>query len=590
MDKNTYLYRWETVAKTIPDIPVICYGDQTLTWRQWDKRANQLARALLDLGVKREEKVGIMQYNSTQYMEAIFGIFKIAACPVNVNYRYYENELHYIIDNSDAVALILNEDFVDRIQKIKHRLKKVRHYIVVGDAYPADMLEYEQLVSEYPNTKPDLAWPEISNDDTFFVYTGGTTGIPKGVIWRQEDGVLGMIGVLVKGLADNTKRFADAPILLFDSKLWTNRFNQWVLRRNIVEKTTYPLLSTLFNHPELISSFVKGRLKAIISSPLMHGTALVGGFTFPMLGATDIFLTGKRFDARELWETVERIGKTATRKEVLLILIVGDAFAVPMVEELGRRHYDTSAVNLVFSSGTLWSPEVKRKMLEYMPQMIIQDVLGATEGLTTGYATTSTDKDIPKATFRIQEKGPVPVKVINGETGKDVRPGSGEIGVMAIGGHIPMGYWKDPEKTGNVFRTIDGKRYNMFGDMATVDENGFVQLIGRGSECINTGGEKVYPEEVEEIIVGHPKVEDAGVVGTPHDRWGEAVTAVVVLREGESVSEEEIIAFCQGKIADYKKPKRVVFVPSLDRMPSGKKEYKLLRQRALEALDLKHGI
>jgi fatty-acyl-CoA synthase len=351
-----------------------------------------------------------------------------------------------------------------------------------------------------------------------------------------------------------------------------------------VEKSSYQLLSALFNRPRLVSRIIKGRFKGVLCSPMIHGTALVGALVVTMLGGSVVLLTGKSFDAAELWETVERMGREAAGTEVMAMMIVGDAFAVPMVEELERKQYDTSALNLIFSSGVLWSPEMKKKLLEYIPQVILQDVLGATEGLTSGYATTSTHKEIPRATFKVKHKGPFPVKVMNEETGADVEPGSGEVGILAIGGHIPVGYWKDPEKTAKVFRTIGGRRYNVYGDMCTVDNEGFVHLIGRGSECINTGGEKVYPEEVEETIHDHPKVEDVAVIGTQHPRWGEAVTAVVVLKKGEAVTQEEIIDFCKGKIADYKKPKRVVFLPSLDRQPSGKKEYKLIKKKAGEAL------
>lgn len=584
MDKNTYAYRWDSAARTIPEEPVIYYGDKTFTWRLFQQRSNRLAHALLELGMRRQDKVGIMQFNSNQYMEALYASLMTALVPVNVNYRYYQDELHYIIDNSDAAVLIFNEDFVDRIASIRDRLDKVKAFIVIGEGEYPDMYRYEDLIASHPGSKPALPWAEPTGDDLVFVYTGGTTGLPKAVMWRQEDGVLGMVGILIKGVSDNNKRLADAPTLVSDSRLWTNGFNRWLLRRDIVEKTSYQLLSALFNRPRLISYLIRGRLKIILCCPMIHGTALVGAMVGTMIGGSLVFLTGKSFDARELWQVVDRMGREAARTEVVGLMIVGDAFAVPMVEELERGDYDTSALNLIFSSGVLWSPEMKRKLLEHIPQVILQDVLGATEGLSTGYATTSSHREIPRATFKVRDGGPFPVRVINEETGEDVVPGSGEIGVMAVGGHVPVGYWKDPERTARVFKNIGGRRYNVFGDMCTVDAEGFVHLLGRGSECINTGGEKVYPEEVEETILDHPKVEDVGVVGTPHRRWGEAVTAVVVLRKGESATEEEIIDFCRGKIADYKKPKRVLFLSSLDRQPSGKKEYKLIREKAEEAL------
>lgn len=582
MDRNTFAYRWERIAESIGDEPVIRQGRRTLTWRQWNERSDRLARALLALGVARQDKVAVMEYNSCEYMETLFAAFKIAAGPVNVNYRYYSDELVYVIDNSDASVLVLNAEFAERVERIKDRLTGVRHFIVIGGGAPAGMLDYEELVSSQDGGPVELPWAGPSNDDILFLYTGGTTGLPKGVMWRQEDSVLGMIDVLVQGISDNTKRLADAPVLVTGSRLWDNRFNRWLLRRDLVERTSAGLLRALFNRPGLAAWLVRGRLKCVVCAPLMHGTAVVGAFTVLMLGGSIVLLEGKRFSASELWETVEELGLEAERTEVLGILIVGDAFALPMVEELERKHYDTSAVNLIFSSGVLWSPELKKGLLEHMPQAILQDVLGATEGLTTGYATTAAHKEIPRATFRVKRNGRVPVRVVDEETGRDIVPGSGDVGVMAVGGHVPVGYWKDPDKTAQVFKTIDGKRYNVFGDMCTVDSEGFIQFLGRGSECINTGGEKVFAQEVEETLADHPAVADVAVVGTPHPRWGQAVTAVVVLHDEHDASSDELIAFSRGRIADYKLPKRVVFTSSLQRMPSGKKEYRRIRQIALE--------
>lgn len=583
-DRNTFAYRWETIAGAIGDRPAIVQGERTLTWREWEQRSNQLANALVDLGLERGDRVGIMEYNSIPHMESLFGILKTATCQVNVNYRYYDQELVYIIDNSDASVLIMNEEFAPRIERIRDRLEKVRHFLVIGSEAPPGMTLYEDLVARYPREKQRLPWRGPGPDDILLLYTGGTTGLPKGVMWRQEDTVLGMIDVLVQGIGDNASRLADAPQLVAGSKLLDNRLNRWLLKRRLTERLSVPLLKRLFNNGRIISKLVDGRMKCVVCAPLMHGTAVVGAFTTLMLGGTVVLLEQRRFSAAELWRTVERLGRESERTEVIGILIVGDAFAVPMVDELERGDYDTGAVDLVFSSGVLWSPQMKKKMLEHMPQVILQDVLGATEGLTTGYATTASHADIPRATFKVRKKGPAPVRVIDQGTGRDVEPGSGQVGVMAIGGHVPVGYWKDPEKSQRVFRTIDGRRYNVFGDMCTVDSDGFIQLIGRGSQCINSGGEKVYPEEVEEVLAEHPDVRDVGVVGVPHRRWGEAVTAVVVPRNGTHPDGEQLIAYCRGKIADYKLPKNVVFTSTLERMPSGKKEYALIREKAREAL------
>lgn len=583
LDSNTFAGRWQRIAASIPDEIAIRQGSRTLTWREWDRRSTRLARALLGLGIGRQDKIAIMEYNSCEYMEAMYAAFKIAACPVNVNYRYYDEELFYVIDNSDASVVVLNAEFASRLGRIRHRLDKVRHFIVVDGYAPNGMLSYEDLLSAESAGPLEYPWAGPGDDDILFLYTGGTTGLPKGVMWRQEDCVLGMIDVLVQGISDNTKRIADAPVLITGSRLWDNRLNRWLLKRDLVERFSAGALRALFNRPNLSSRLVRGRLKCIVCAPLMHGTAVVGAFTVLMLGGSIVLLEGKRFRASELWETVERIGREAERTEVLGILIVGDAFALPMVEELQRARYDTSAVNLVFSSGVLWSPELKKSLLEHMPQAILQNVLGATEGLTTGYATTAAHKEIPRATFRVNPEGRVPVRVIDEETGLDVAPGSGDVGVMAVGGHVPVGYWKDPEKTEKVFRTIGGRRYNVFGDMCTVDSEGFIQFLGRGSECINTGGEKVFASEVEETVADHPAVADVAVVGIPHPRWGQAVTAVVVLHDGRGdATGEDIIAFCRGRIADYKIPKHVVFSHSLERMPSGKKEYKRILEIALE--------
>ncbi len=585
---NTWGRRLEKIARAIPDRTAFIQGERELTWKQFNERVNRLANAFLDLGIKKEDRVAIMGFNSIEWMETYFAASRIGAVPVNVNPRFVPAELKYILEDSDSIALILEEDGVERIKQIRSDLPLLKHCIVQGEKAPAGMLSYNELISKYPNSKPKLSWKVTNEDFAFLFYTGGTTGYPKGTVWDGETRVRGLDLIMVNAMAPLFDRLGDLPREAYPALSTTipvpglGRFiasglGRWFIRRSLTKLLIRSLMMRS-SHSSLSYRLSGGRIKLIVVAPLFHGTAYEGNLSLIGTGGgTSIYLTSRHpFNPRELWETVEKRRANA-------IVIVGDAFAIPMVEELDRRKYDTSSLSSIVSSGVIWSPRIKKRLLEHNPGLLIVDELGTTETSSAFTQLSSSDeREISRLRIKLVAKGPNIAKVINPQTGKDVKPG--EKGELVYGGYTALGYWKDPAKTEKSWKVIDGKRWFFVGDEGTVDKDGYFHFIGRGPTVINTGGEKVYPEEVEEIIKTHPKVRDAAVVGVPDERWGEAVTGIIELNEGEEASPEEIIDFCRERMAGYKKPKQVVFMDRLPRAAAGKLERKPLREVAMKML------
>ena len=528
---------FESVADAIPEHTALVQDGRRRTWREFDERASRLAAAFRALGLGPGSKVAFYLYNSNEYLETLFATFKLRAVPANVNYRYTEEELAYLLENSDAEVVVFHGSLGKQVDAVRDPKLKVRAAVQVDDGSPLvdGALRYEDLIEAHA----PMERIERSGDDLLFLYTGGTTGMPKAVMWRHED--------LFAALAPAATAFFGLPIPEDTAGV------------EAVVRTVHE------------SGLVPVHLPA---SPLMHGTGQFSTLQVLFLGGTIVTLESRHFDPHELWRVVQR-------ERVTQIAIVGDAFAKPMLRALDEAEargepYDLSSLLLVISSGVMWSESVKRELIARHP-VIAYDSLGSSEGVGFANAITTADSKGETAKFSV---GP-DTKVFT-DDGREVKPGSGEVGNLAVGGHIPVGYYKDPEKTAATFRVVDGKRYSIPGDYATVEADGTITLLGRGSVSINSGGEKIFPEEVEEAVKQHPAVADAVVVGVPDERFGEAVTAVVALAPGRTTDEGEIAgAVERSGLARFKRPKHVVVVDAVPRGPNGKADYAWARETAL---------
>jgi len=454
---------------------------------------------------------------------------------VNVNYRYRADELVYLFDNSDASAVIYEAAFADRVAKIRDRLPQVREWIELdGAAGNAFATPYEET-TRGDGSRLDLA---RSPDDMVFLYTGGTTGMPKGVMWTQA--------AIFEALGGG-----GSPVI--GEKPSESVAEQ---RERIAREAT--------------------AMRLLPACPLMHGTGQFTAFNALGNGGGIVTCESQRLDPVELWAT-------ASARSAAAIAIVGDAFAKPMLRALDENpgRFDLTPVKLIVSSGVLWSPAVKQGLLRHIPHALLMDSFGSSEAMGFGTELTTRDTTVQLGRFKLG-----PNCKVFAPDGREVVPGSGEAGFVARSGPIPLGYYKDEAKTAETFKTYQGRRWSIPGDFCTVDADGTLNLQGRGSVCINTGGEKVFSEEVEETLKLHPDVRDAVVVGLPDEKWGEAVTALVELEAGRSASEAALRAFVRERLAGYKVPKRLVFAASVGRAPSGKVDYKGAKTQVKQALGL----
>ncbi len=532
---------FESVADALPDRVALVRGDRRHTWGEFDDRSARLAGALSELGLGPDSKVASYLYNSNEYVEGLQATFKMRGVPVNVNYRYLEDELAYLLDNSDAEVVLFHGSLAEQVDAVRGRLPRLKAAVQVDDGSPHldGALTYEELIAD---TKP-MERIDRSGDDYLFLYTGGTTGMPKGVMWRQED--------------------------LF-----------WSLAEGVYPLVGLPLPERPADCGPTARQSAEQGLPPVVhlpASPLMHGTGQFTTFQSMFLGGTIVTLESRSFDPDELWRVV-------ARERVTNMAIVGDAFAKPMLRALEDAEargepYDISSVALMISSGVIWSAPVKQAFMERQP-MICYDSLGSSEGVGFANSISVPGAETKTAKFAI---GPH-AKVLTDE-GREVEPGSEEIGLLAVGGRIPAGYYKDPEKSAETFRELAGHRWSVPGDYATVAADNTITLLGRGSVSINSGGEKIYPEEVEEAVKHHPAVADSVVVGVPDERFGEAVTAVVSLRPGASASEDDIMGAVEASgLARFKRPRHVVMVDDVPRAPNGKADYKWAQTTAVDRL------
>lgn len=589
--QHTWAGRLEKILSRAADKEAFIQGDRRLTWREFDQRTNRLANALLDMGIKKEERVAIMGFNSIEWIESYFAISKIGAVPVNVNCRFIPEEVKHILQDSDSVAIIMEDDNIERVDEVREDLPLIRNSIVIGKKVPEGMHAYEDLMAKYPDTKPRFDWKVTNEDFAFLFYTGGTTGYPKGTVWDGYNRVRGLDAIILTAMAPMIQTLPDLssealaalnttlPIPIPEKLVKSRVFSKLLKRERrggLSGKISLALLGSKANY-----RIAAGKMRLLVVAPLFHGTAYESNLS--LIGATagtTIYLTHSHpFDPKELWKTVER-------EKANLIVIVGDAFAIPMVEELEKGNYNISCLSSIISSGVRWSPSVKKRLLAKSPGLLLMDELGSTETSAAVSQVSHAQGEEISASLKIKilPEGINSTRVINPETGEDVKPG--EEGELIYGGFNSLGYWKDPEKTAKHFRSFDDKRWFYVGDRGTVDEEGFFHFIGRGSSIINTGGEKVYAEEVEDILNEHPQVRSSGVTGIPDDRWGEAVTALIEPVKNEDITPEEIKEYCKGKMANYKKPKHVVFIEEFPRSASGKIERKGLKEIARKRLNI----
>ncbi len=533
-----YAKLWTGIAKAGPDRPAQIFGTTTYSWGQFHQRSNALATDMVAAGLTHQSKVALYLYNCPAYLEGTFGAWLAGFVPVNTNYRYGPEEILYLFDNSDAEAVIFHAVFADLIEQVRAQLPLVKRWYMVADesghALPAWATDYEAVVSQSCVDVVPVA--PLSGDDMLFLYTGGTTGMPKGVMWRQDD----LLTVLGRGGNGVTQ----------------------VPPGDSVE--------------ELIARIHPGDkgIVTLVACPLMHGTGQFSAFITLAMGGCILSMPNRNFDASKLWDTVES-------DSVNTIVIVGQAFAGPLLEVLDANpgKWDLSSVVQMGSSGVMWSQENKEGLLEHIPQMVITDSFGSSEAVGMGASVSAKGAPAKTAQFALG-----PNCVVFTEDGIRVQAGSGERGLVAVGGAIPMGYYKDEVKSAQTFRIFEERRWTVPGDWAEVNADGTLHLLGRGSVCINTGGEKVFPEEVEECVKTHVSVRDAVAVGIPDKRFGETICAVVEAEPGHEPDLAVLSDHVKSRLAAYKAPRNVVVVSTIGRAPNGKVDYKRLKKHAMDTL------
>ena len=535
----------EHAIDAVPDRVALICGDEQITYAGLEEKANRLAHYLISRGVKKDDKVGLYCRNRIEIVIAMLGIVKAGAILVNVNYRYVEAELRYLFDNSDMVAVVHERQYSERVANVLPDVPNVKTVLVIddGSAVPAQTyhnyggVEFYEAVAE---GSPERDFGTRSADDIYLLYTGGTTGFPKGVMWRHEDiyrvllgGTDFATGEFVADEYDHAKQAAAGPPMI-----------------------RYPI------------------------PPMIHGATQSATWMALFTGGT--VLLSPEFDADAVWRAIEE-------HKVNLLFFTGDAMARPLLDALEGSERDLSSLFLLSSTAALFSPSLKERFLELLPNRVITDSIGSSE---TGFGGTS-------VVAKGQSGGGGPRVTIDKRTavldddGNEVVPGSGVRGILAKRGNIPVGYFKDEKKTAETFRTINGVRYAIPGDYAQVESDGTVTLLGRGSVSINSGGEKIYPEEVEGALKGHPDVFDALVVGVPDPRFGQHVAAVVALRKGTAPTLVELDAFVRKEIAGYKVPRSLWIVDEVKRSPAGKPDYKWAKEqteiRPADEVHSKHG-
>jgi 3-oxocholest-4-en-26-oate---CoA ligase len=509
---------FEHAADAFPERVAIACGARTATFAELEKRSNQLAHHLAEQGFGHGDHIGLYSRNSIEAIETLIATYKLRAVPVNINYRYVENELRYLFDNADLAGVVHERRYSPLVEAVAPQTPALRHRLVVEDGTDTDFTgaAYEPALAAQPETRD---FPERSPDDLYLLFTGGTTGYPKGVMWRHED-------------------------------VWR------VLGGGIDFVTGEPLADEWTQSERGKES---GGLTRLVCAPLIHGAAQWAAL--PSLFGGDKVVLMPRFDPHEVWRAI-------AHHEVRVMTIVGDAMARPLIEAFEQGDYDASSLVAISSHAALFSPSVKDQYLAVLPNVVITDAIGSSESGFNGLAMIT--KDSPRGGGPRVQSGPNTIVV--GEHGQRVRPG--EVGRIARGGHVPLGYYKDPEKSAKIFVEVDGARYVVPGDFARLEEDGTITLLGRGNVSINTGGEKVFPEEVEAALKSYPDVFDALVVGVPDDRLGQRVAALVQPRTDATIDFTALDAHVRERVAGYKIPRSLWIVAQIGRAPSAKPDYR----------------
>ncbi|MEV6877282.1 acyl-CoA synthetase [Amycolatopsis sp. NPDC051128] len=520
----------EHAVDAVPERVAVVCGDRRVTFAELEARANRLAHHLAAHGVGRGSHIGVYSRNSIEALEAMIAAYKLRAIAVNINYRYVHGELVYLFTDADLVALVHERGYADKVAAVLPETPKLKHVVVIDDGSDGDYesyggVDYETALSQQ---SPERDFEERSADDLYILYTGGTTGYPKGVLWRQED----VWRALGGGINFVTGEYIP---------------DEWTLAEQ----------------------GKAGSLTRLPAAPLIHGAAQWAAFGALFTGSPVVFVP--RFDAHEIWKAVQD-------NKVQVLTIVGDAMARPLIEAYREGNYDASSIVAVSSHAALFSQSVKQEFVELLPNAVITDAIGSSESGFTGIGMVGKGSDHsagPRVTFGKDA-------ILLDDDGNLVEQKPGAIGLIGRRGHVPLGYYHDPEKSKKIFVEVDGVRYVVPGDYARYEEDGTVTLLGRGSQCVNTGGEKVYPEEVEGALKSHPDVFDALVIGIPDERLGQRVAAVIQLRAGAEPDLGAIEEHVRGEIAGYKVPRTIWLTGEIGRSPSGKPDYPWAQRYAAE--------
>jgi acyl-CoA synthetase (AMP-forming)/AMP-acid ligase II len=520
---------FESVVDVVPEREGIAAAERRLTYAQLDARANRLAHALAAHGVVAGDHVGLMLGNGTEYLEGMLAAYKLRAIPINVNYRYVAAELRHLFDDADLVALVLHRRFAPDVAEAARGLDRLREFLIVedGSGVPSELARSFDYEAALAAVSPARDFGPRSGDDLYIVYTGGTTGLPKGVVWRHEDIFFAAMG-------------GGDPVQM----------------GRVIQSAE-----------ELPSRVLAQPIVALPAAPFMHAAAQWLAFHELFAGGKLVLPPGGVFEPGTIWDLIER-------EKVNLLVIVGDAMAAPLMDAFAarRERSDVSSLVAIASGGALFSPSVKERIVALLPGKLLIDGLGASETGQLGRMSSAQSKQ-----FSVNDE-----TAVLDEALRPVLPGSGKSGRLARRGHVPLGYYKDPAKSAATFIEVAGERWALPGDIATVESDGTIRLIGRGSLSINSGGEKIYPEEVEAALKAHPDVFDAVVVGVPDSRWGERVVAVVQPRA--TLALDDVQRHCRTQLASYKVPRELVCVDEVRRSPAGKADYRWARDVARRAL------
>jgi fatty-acyl-CoA synthase len=529
---------WEMISDIIPENDALISGDEVISWRDYDLRSSKIATALTNAGLSANSKAGLYLNNSNEYLIGQNAIFKIGGVPINVNYRYVAEELIYLLDNSDSEAVFYHACYSSRIKEIAESLPNIKAWIEVNDGTEShfeNAIKYEDLLDTCEPMERIYRDPNT----IYMLYTGGTTGMPKGVMYKQGEFL----------------------VFLFRT----------------LKAMGYDVPEDINNLEEQINNFKKDNtfIKSLVGCPLMHGTGMwLGAFLPLLLGGTAITSKNLGFDADQLWTQVEDTQTTN-------IVIVGDAFAKPMLDALDRasdigKPFNLTSVKVIISSGVMWSEEVKNGLLKHH-DMQLMDTMGSTEG---GMGSSISTRDNPPKTAKFSLN---PGVVVIADDGEILEPGSKKVGLIGTSGLVPVGYYKDEKKSAETFKEVNGIRYSFPGDYAKLEHDGTITLLGRGSNCINSAGEKIYPEEVEEAIKRNEEIFDCLVVGLDDPKFGQKVVAVVSVEKNKQINEADLVESTRQFIAGYKLPKKVIFVEEVQRAPNGKANYKWAKNVAIES-------